>query len=108
MSLLSIIGFIAVNIYFISNIVFSVGNDVKMLNAYETLKLLFLISWLTIIVWLLITVLIFKLIKSGQPYKSELHESNEKYISRLFLLWALVFIIKAILSYFLLQNTFDL
>ena len=33
--------------------------------------------------------------------------SNEKYISRLFLCWALAFIIKAILSYFLMQYTFD-
>lgn len=64
-------------------------------------------SWITIVLWFLITVLIFYIKQSGIPYKSPQHEQNVKYIGSLFLFWVFAFIVKAIVSYFSLQMSFD-
>lgn len=82
------------------------SNEEK-LEWYETLKYLFMSSWVTIVLWFLITVLIFYIKQSGVPYKSEQHSQNVKYIGILFLLWGGAFIVKAVLSYFSLQFAFD-
>lgn len=89
----------AVNSYFIFNIVF-IKN--KVAEYEEVLRYLYMSSWLTIVLWFLITVLIYYIKQSGTPYKSPQHELNVRYIGSLFLMWSLALIIKAVISYFML------
>lgn len=57
-------------------------------------------SWISIVVWFFVTVLVYYIKQSGLPYKSPQHHENVKYIAKLFLLWGLAFIVKAVLSFF--------
>ena len=105
LSFIFIVGFIAVNSSFILNIVFRTGDDKT--KAYETLRYLFMSSWATIILWFVVTVLIYSIKQSGTPYKSEKHRANVRYILTLFLLWGGAFVLKAVMSFFSIKYSFD-
>jgi glucan phosphoethanolaminetransferase (alkaline phosphatase superfamily) len=87
-----------INSYYIFGIVL-IQND-NTAEAEEVLRYVFMGSWLTIVLWFLLTALVYYIKQSGTPYKSEKHHANAKYISLIFMLWSLALVIKAILSFF--------
>jgi hypothetical protein len=87
----------SVNSYFICAEIF--GKRTAEDPPYEILTYLFMASWLTLITWFFISVLVYYCKQSGVPYKSDEARANVKYISLLFILWSLAFVMKAILSY---------
>lgn len=103
-SIVLICAFIAINSYYIFEIVVRGGDY---FSEKGVLKYLFMGSWLSIVVWFFITVLVYYIKQSGLPYKSPQHLQNVKYISKLFLLWGLAFIVKAVLSYFTIMLSLD-
>ena len=64
-------------------------------------------SWLAIVVWFLISIFVYYIKQSGQPYKTPQHLENVKYISKIFLLWSLASLAKAVLSYYSITYSFD-
>lgn len=107
MSLILLCGFMAVNSYFILNIVYFNAKNGDINTQEEILRILYMSSWLTIVLWFLITVFVYFIKQSGIPYKSTQAEQNVRYIGQLFLMWSFAFIIKAIISYFMLKLSFS-
>lgn len=65
-----ICAFIATNSYFILNIVLRQDPLIKH-ESYIVLRYLFMASWITLVVWFTLSVLIFYIKQSGVPYKSD-------------------------------------
>jgi hypothetical protein len=72
-SLLMIIGFIAVNAYFIGKIV-SLKDHLQRVEMYNTLRYLGMASWIGIVIWFFVVVLMFYVKSSGRLYKSKQHK----------------------------------
>lgn len=106
LSFLMIVGFITVNTYFIISMVVA-SDKIERTSIYNTLKFLGMGSWIAITIWFMISVLIFYIKNSGRPFKTDKHRINLKYIGLIFILWAVAFIIKSILSIFVFNQTFD-
>lgn len=98
-----------VNSYYIFHIIVieKIDDSPVPASEEELLRYLFMGSWLTIVLWFLLTALVYYIKQSGTPYKSERHHANAKYISLIFMLWSLALVIKAVLSFFSLQYSFD-
>ena len=64
-------------------------------------------SWIAIVIWFMVTVLIFYIKNSGRPFKTKGHRKNLKYIVIIFMVWSVAFIVKSILSIFILNQSFD-
>lgn len=64
-------------------------------------------SWIAIVAWFMVTVLIFYIKHSGRTFKTQNHQVNLRYIGKIFILWSIAFLIKSILSIFILNKTFD-
>jgi hypothetical protein len=64
-------------------------------------------SWIVIVLWFFITVLIYYIKQSGRPYHSEKHRQNLKYISLLFLFWGAAFVVKGVLTLLSLMYAFE-
>jgi hypothetical protein len=103
-SFLLICGFMATNSYYILSIILSKDyvHQEQVIIAY-----LFMGSWLAIVVWFLISIFVYYIKQSGQPYKTPQHLENVKYISKIFLLWSLASLAKAVLSYYSITYSFD-
>jgi NADH:ubiquinone oxidoreductase subunit 6 (subunit J) len=69
LSFLMIVGFVAVNTYFIGSMMASV-DIAKKKSKYQTLKYLAMGSWIAIVVWFMVTVLIFYIKHSGRTFKT--------------------------------------
>jgi hypothetical protein len=100
-----IVGFVAVNAYFIISIVFAKNLNEKN-SKYQTLRFLAMGSWIAIVVWFMITVLIFYIKNSGRPFKTDNHKLHLRYIGIIFIVWSIAFIVKAILSILVLNSSF--
>ena len=72
LSFLMIVGFITVNAYFIGSMMVAVDTAEKK-SIYQTLKFLAMGSWIAIVVWFMITVLIFYIKNSGRTFKTKAH-----------------------------------
>jgi hypothetical protein len=102
LSFLMIVGFITVNAYFIGSMMVAVDTAEKK-SIYQTLKFLAMGSWIAIVVWFMITVLIFYIKNSGRTFKTKAHKVNLRYIGLIFILWSVAFLIKSIFSIFILN-----
>ena len=67
-SFLMIVGFMVVNFVFVFNIVFRTNQEKE--NSYSTFKWLFMSSWIAIVSWFILGVMIYYIKQSGRPYKS--------------------------------------